>query len=180
MTARIHKEFTFLSAIHFENKFMVNLYEMSAFMTINTVDAREQNVAVERISHFIENVLEKCIFVCDREKDAIEKYTKAGMTVCTIPEDPYDQIVGLVLMNKCNAIMEGRVELNDVIFGSKLSNLIKFELNTEMAEDEFAGKHWWNDPTLCLENKKNKKDKIVKLFEEKNDWADLDLTWKEV
>lgn len=178
MTSKIIKDFTFLSAIHFEGKFMVNLYEMSAHMSINTTDAREQNIAVERTSHFLSNVLENCIFVCDKEKEAIAKYTEAGVQVCVIPEEPYDQIIGLILINKCNAIMEDRIVVTDIIFGSKLSNLIKFELTDEMAAEEFTGKFWYNNSSLCLENKKSKKDKIVKLFEQKNDWADLELTWK--
>lgn len=178
MTSRIVKDFTFLAAIHFEGKFMVNLYELSAKMSINSEDSREQNVAVERTTHFLSNVLETCIFVSEKEKDAIDKYTKAGMQVCVIPEEPYDQIIGLILINKCNAIMEDRVIMTDIIFGSKLSNLIKFELSDEMASEEFPGKFWYNDPSLCLENKKGKKDKIVKLFEQKDDWADLELTWE--
>jgi len=179
MTSRILKDFTFLSAIHFEGKFMVNLYEMSTHMEINTLDAREQNVAVERVSHFLSNVLETCIFVCENEKEAISKYREAGMYVCVIPEEPYDQIIGLILLNKCNAIMEDRVIMTDIVFGSKLSNLIKFELTNDMAAEEFQGKYWYNDPSCCISMKTGKKDKIVKLFDHKDDWVDLNLTWKE-
>lgn len=168
-----------MAAVHFNGKFMVNFYEMFASMTINTLDAPDQNIAVERITHFLGTVIEDCIFVCEKEKDAIEKYTKAGMTVCTIPEDPYDQIVGLILINKCNAIMENRIVMTDVTFGSKLSNLIKFELSNETAEAEFGGDHWWNIPTTCVQNKKTKKDKIVNLFDHKcDDWVELELTWQ--
>lgn len=179
MSSKIHKEYTFLAAIHFENKFMVNLYEMNAVMVINTEDPREQNIAVERINHFLGLVIEDCIFVCEKEKEAIEKYNNAGMKVCTIPEEPYDQIIGLVLLNKCNAIMENRLVMTDIIFGSKLSNLIKFELTSEMAEAEFDGKKWYNDSSLMIHDKKTKKDKIVNLFDHNNEtWADLELTWK--
>lgn len=169
-----------MSAVHFNGKYMVNFYEMRAMMSISSLDAEDQNTAVERITHFIGSVIEDCIFICDKETEAINNYRKAGMRVCIIPEEPYDQIVGLILINKCNAIMEGKIVITDCVFGSKLSNLIKFELSNETAEAEFSGKHWWNDPTLCTEIKKNKKDKIVNLFDHKcNDWAELELTWKE-
>lgn len=167
-----------MAAVHFNGKYMVNFYEMGASMTINTLDAPDQNTAVERITHFIGTVIEDCIFVCDKEKDAIDKYTKAGMRVCAIPEEPYDQIVGLILMNKCNAIMENRIVMTDIVFGSKLSNLIRFELSNETAEAEFSGDQWWNLPTTCIVSKK-KKEKIVNLFDHKcDDWAELELTWK--
>jgi hypothetical protein len=178
MSSKIQKEFTFMTAVHFGDKYMVNLYEMTAIMTINTLDANDQNIAVERITHFIGSVIEDCIFVCDKEKDAIDKYNKAGMKVCLVPEEPYDQIVGLILMNKCNAIMEERIIMTDIVFGSKLSNLIKFELSNETAEAEFSGNHWWNTSTMCVQIQKNKKDKIVNLFDHKSDdWAELELTW---
>lgn len=167
-----------MTAVHFNGKYMVNLYEMSAMMNINSTDPNDQNIAVERITHFIGSTIEDCIFVCDKEKEAIENYKKAGIKVCTIPEEPFDQIIGLILINKCNAIMENKIVMTDAVFGSKLSNLIKFELSNETAEAEFGGNHWWNLPTLCTEVKKNKKDKIVNLFDHKSeDWAELELTW---
>ena len=179
--SKIQKNFTFQAAIHFENRFMVNLYEMDTKMEIYTEDTREQNIAVERITHFLGSVIEDCLFVSINEKDAINKYSAAGIKVCTIPEDPYDQIIGLILMNKCNAIMEGKIVMTEILFGSKLSNLIKFELNHELATIGFDGKHWYNEPTLITADKFSKKDKIVNLFDHKYDsWEDLDLTWKEI
>ncbi len=178
MTTRVTKDFTFLSSLHFDNRFMVNLYEMNASMIIETFDVQEQNVAVERMNYFITSVLEDCIFVNQEEKDAIQKYSEAGMKVVEVPEDPYDQILGLLLLNKCNAIMEDRVHVTDIIFGSKLSNLIKFELTSEMSINEYPGKFWWNDPSLSTVSKGKKKDKIVKLFDHNTtDWANLELTW---
>lgn len=177
MSTIIKKDFTFLAAIHFENKFLTNLYEISATMKIETFDAKQQNIAIERMIYFFQ-VLEDCIFIQDSEKEAIEKYTEAGIRVCIVPEEPYDQILGLILLNKCNAIMENRIIVTNFIIGSKLSNLIKFDITDEMASNEFTGKHWWNDSSLNLSNKSKKKDKIVKLSDYKDDWAEVDLTWK--
>jgi len=178
MISKIEKEFTFQTAIHFQNKFMINLYEMNLIMSINTVDPEDQNTAIERLSYFIGSALEDSIFVEDKEKEVIETYAKAGIKVITVPEEPYDQIIGLILLNKFNSIMENRIVVTDMILGSKLSNLIKFHLNDETASLEFSGKHWWNESSTNTENKKSKKDKIVKLFDKKNDWEELELTWK--
>ena len=35
--------------------------------------------------------------------------TEAELKVCTLPEEPYDQIVGIMLMQKLNAIADGRL-----------------------------------------------------------------------
>jgi len=176
MTIRITKDFTFLSSLHFQDKFMVNLYEMNASMIIETFDQIEQNIAIERINYFLTDMLEGCIFIQDTEHEAMEKYSNAGLKIVSVPEEPYDQIIGLLLINKCNAIMENKIHLSDIIFGSKLSNLIKFDLSSEMAINEYPEKNWYNDSSLATHSKK-KKEKIVKLFDGKNDWADLELTW---
>lgn len=178
--SKIQKNFTFQAAIHFEDRFMVNLYEMDAKFEIYTEDTREQNIAIERVTHFLGSVIEDCLFISIEQKDAINKYHAAGIKVCTIPEDPYDQIIGLILLNKCNAIMEGKIVMTEILIGSKLSNLIKFELYHEVATAEFDGKHWYNDGSLVMADKFNKKDKIVNLFDHKCDsWEDLGLTWEE-
>ena len=77
MSSKIEKDFTFLASIHFEGKFVVNLYEMKALMTVNTDDVKQQQVAIERMMYFISSQIEDCIFVFEEDKEAIEKYKKA-------------------------------------------------------------------------------------------------------
>jgi len=177
MNIQIQKDFTFMTAIHFESKYMVNLYELSAKMEVCTEDVREQNIAIERMNYFLTGQIEDVIFVQDTEKEAIQNYTNAGIKVCVIPEEPYDQIIGMLLINKCNAIMEGRIIITEITFGSKLSNLIKFNIQGDIAKLEYPEDSWYNKNTLALADK-NKKDKIVTLFD-KNNWAELELTWKQ-
>ena len=178
MLTRIQKEFTFQTAVHFEGSFMVNFYEMLALIDVETLDPKEQNVAIERMTFFLSQQIENVIFVNEKEVEAIKKYREAGIKVAEVPDEPYDQIVGLVLINKCNSIMEGRLYVNEIIFGSKLSNLIKFSISGESAEAEFPGKFWYNDNSPNV-SAKNKKDKIVKLFDDhQTSWKELELTWK--
>lgn len=95
------------------------------------------------------------------------------MRVIELPEEPYDQIIGIVLMLKFDAIMEGRVGVDEIIFGSKLTSDIKFHTLFEEAEATYGGRDWWNNNTCAISNKK---DKVVKLFDT-HDWKDVGLTW---
>lgn len=179
MIAKISKEFAFESAIHFEDSFIINFFNIDLQMEIHTEDHREQNIAIERVNHYINTYIENCIFVHDKDDKAIKKYEEAGLRVLILPEEPYDQIIGVILMMKFNAIMENKVVITDIIIHSKLSANIKFHTQVEESED-FLGNYWWNDPSTSykLANQKNKKEKIVKLFDN-SDWASIGLIWKD-
>jgi len=177
VTARIEKDFTFLSGIFFEGHYLQNLYHMTLYIDIVTDDDQEQLTALERIHYFLRNYVEHSVFVCEENKQQITLLEKAGLTVLSVPEDPYDQIVGLILLRKFNAITEGRIFVNEIRFTSKLSADIRFYNTAEHAE-EFDDLAWFNDPNLTIENanKKVKKEKIVK-FDDLEDWNKVGLVW---
>lgn len=177
MSSRIVKDIAFISAVHFENQFMINLYECDLAMLVHTDDHREQRIAIERLSHFVTNHLQNSLIISSEEKEMIVKYENAGLRLCVVPEEPYDQILGLILMNKFNAIMEGRIEIIDMTFGSKLSDYIKFDISKEEAESMYPNKAWYNDNTVAIKDTK-KKEKVVKLFAP-NEWEDNNLSWVE-
>jgi len=178
MTAKIEKDFTFDTAVHMEDKYFINSYWMTIRMLVNTDSQHEQNIAIERINYFLSECVENSVFVNSKDDKAIAKYTYADINVLTLPEDPFDQIVGLVLMSKLNAILEDKLYITDITFFSKLTSGIKFHSPAEECE-EFSGDFWWNDPSLTTKEVKSskKKGKIVKLFDG-DDWAETGLVWK--
>jgi len=175
--ARVYKDFDFLAAVHFDDQFMINHYNLNLIMDIITDDEKEQLIAIERIVYFLQNYVESCLFINEKNKKKITAYEKAGLKVLTLPEDPFDQIIGLVLMSKFNAIAENRIIVTETIFGSKLSAQIKFHNYIEQLE-EFDHNAWYNNSSLSdnFNKSKIKKDKIVK-FDDLEDWNKLGLAW---
>lgn len=181
MSTRIEKDFYFQTAVHFENKFYVNSYEVTLSMLVETDSIREQNVAMDRTTHFLMSVLQNSILVGPGDEQASKKYKSAGIKVCELPEEPYDQIISMILIQKLNAIMEGRLRITDLMLGSAMSEGVRFTMVSEIAEGVLAGNHWWNKPTICLNDEEatsNTKTNIVKLFDDSH-WVDLGLSWKE-
>lgn len=180
LSTRIVKDYTIDAAVHFENEFMISPFEMQIYMDVETDSVREQNVAIERMNYFLNYHIDSAIFVDSQLAETIAKYEAAGITVLELPEEPYDQIVGTILMLKCNAIMEERLIITDCVFGSKLSSGIKFDLALEQVQENFTGKYWWNNHTVstAMTTTSKKKDKIVKLFDA-DKWTELNLTWRE-
>jgi hypothetical protein len=183
MLTVIERSFSFKAGLYFDKQFFMNKYELTCFMEVDTESIREQNVAMERLKYFLNEALEHSIFIRDSEKETIEKYLNCDLKVSTLPEDPYDQIISLMLLTKLNSISEGKLIITDVNLRSDMSDEVTFMCSIESPLGPFETNGWWNDsiPSINGFNKHtNKKDKIVKLIKSKLfDWADIDLCWKE-
>lgn len=178
MSARIEKEFLFDTAVHFEKNFYINNYYLNLYMTVYTESGHEQGIAMERVGFFIDHYIQNAIFVDEEDKDAVKKYEAAGLQVLALPDEPYDQIIGCILLLKLNSIMEGRLHIDEIVFGSKLTGGVKFHILYEEAETFKDDISWWdNSSTKTKVKPKNKKEKVVKLFDD--EWTELGLVWNE-
>ena len=164
--------------MYFENQFIINQYDFSIVLEVNTDSMYEQNIAMERLKYLIYECFENSVFVAMNETDIIEKYTKANLKVCIIPEDPYDQIIALLILLKVNAVCEGKLNVTDIVFASKLSDGVKFMENHDTAKNAIPKDGWWDNkfPSLCSKLQA-KKGKVVKLI--KDEWSDLELGWNQ-
>ena len=182
MNARIEKDFYFQAAVHFEDKFYINSYDITLSLLVETDSIREQNIAMDRVDHFLSEVVQNSILVHNKDKISIDKYRTAGLKVCELPEEPYDQILSMILIQKLNTIMEDRLKITDMVLGSVLSDGVRYSMVAEVAEAVLSGNHWWNKSTICINNSEMtpdiEGDNIVKIFNDEH-WADLGLTWKE-
>jgi|TARA_R110002124_G_scaffold87305_1_gene224786 hypothetical protein len=179
MSQRIERDFVFDTAIHFGNTFYLNQYSMTLSMLIETTNIVEQNIALERIQHFIATQIHGCLFISETETNATAKYKDAGISICTLPDEPHDQIISMVLLQKFNSVTEGRIAVTDLILGSTFSDGVRFHTVSEVAEDsiDHNPELWWNCSTLCIEHTvcpSGGDEKIVKLFSE-DAWEKLDM-----
>lgn len=176
MTARIYKSFNLLAGLHFNSKFYTNSYTIDLTFNVEAESILDQNIALERVEFMIKECFYSTVFVNQTETDAIQKYINAGMTVCTLPEDPYDQVIGIMLMVKLNAITEGRLVITDISIESNMSDGVSCLYSLEEPLGPFMLKGWWTDSSYCITDEVKSK-KIVKLSKTKNDWADVQLSW---
>lgn len=178
MSALIERDFDFHACVYFENQFMINQYDFSLVLEVNTDSIYEQNIAMDRLKYLVYECFENSVFVRMDQTDILEKYTNAGLKVCIIPEDPYDQIIALLIVLKANAVCEDKLKIFNIGLTSKLSDGVKFMENNETAINALPSDGWWNNksPSLCS-NSQLKKDKVVKII--KDEWAELNLSWKE-
>jgi len=181
MTARISRVFSFQSGVYFPEIFRINTYDMDMSFNVETESIRDQNVAIDRVKYFLQECLTDSILVCQQEKAAIEKYTNADIKVCTLPEDPYDQIIAIMLISKVNAIMEGKLVLTDITITSRLSDDVYCAHSLDEHMGPFADFGWWSDSTTKISSIANasKTKKVVKLIKSTHSWDDVGLIWED-
>lgn len=181
MTTRIQRDFTVQAGVYYDKHFQMNIYEVNLGIDVETESLWEQNIAMERISFFLNEYLENSILIKDSEKTVIGQYVNCNFKVCTLPEEPYEQIVTIMLLTKLNAITEGRFVITDLSLCSKLSSGVTYLYDYEESPGPFILPGWWSNPNASIsDTKPNKKDKIVQLFKTHSaDWSEFSLAWKE-
>lgn len=182
MSARIFRKFIFQAGLFYENNFIINSYEIDLYMDVMTDDIREQNIAMDRIKYLFEMCLDNSVFVEIKNSKTIELYDKAGLKVCPLPDEPYDQVIAAILICKINTITENKLFVTEVKIQSKICDDVAFYVahNEEVDFQNLQGT-WWNEnsPNISLIVKKSKKEKVVDLKKEYIDWNTLGLNWKE-
>ena len=179
MSTRIERDIAFDTAIHFDGQFFINQFYITLSLLVETESVIEQNVALQRIIHFAHSTLQDSVLINQIDIDAIKKYKDAGIRVCILPDEPFDQIISMTLLQKFNAIAEGRLRLTDLTLGSSLSEGVRFCTVQETSEDTIDSTPglWWNCATTCIEHDPVKQEKIVKLFSD-DEWEKLHLTFE--
>jgi hypothetical protein len=183
MITRIERDIFFVAGVHFDDQYYINSYELVLSMLVETDLPKEQVVALDRLDFLIKNIITNSVFVNADHEESIEKYRNAGIKVATLPGEPYDQIVGMVLLLKLNSIMENRIKITDITINSLLSDGMRYPIVAESAEnaDIMLGHNWWHSNDIEITNDDilvEPKNNVVKLFDD-SVWADLNLSWKD-
>lgn len=184
MITRIERDIFFVAGIHFDDAYFINSYDFTLSMLVETDVPKEHHIAMERLDFIIKNVISNGVFVNEETHEFIEKYSNAGMTVITLPGEPFDQIVAMALLLKLNAIMENRIKITDITISSLLGEGLRYPIVTETAEnaDIMIGDNWWHRSDLETTNQNvfmfEPENNVVKLFDD-SVWAQHDLSWKD-
>ncbi len=181
MNTRIERDFCFQTGLHFEDTFHIGVYDITLSMLVETESIKEQNIAMDRIIYFLHEVIQNSVLVHSSNQDVIEKYQSVDLKVCELPDEPYDQILAMILLLKLNSVAEERVKITDLVIGSSLSDGVRFNIVSEVAESAFSGKYWWNSPCVAMNSRDfeiGNHTKVIKLFTD--DWVNLGLSWRDM
>ena len=180
MNVRLRFNITFPAAAWFDGELMMTNYTLSLNLLTLTMDPQDQNIALERIKYFLLNELHSTIFINQTDDERAEIFTDVGLNVTTLPEEPVDQVVGIMLFYKLNAIMEGRMKVTELVMSSEAGDSIEYFHSENEHTDLFPETGWWHEPTLChssVELDDSEESENVVDLNADDDWREQDLGW---
>ena len=180
MNVRIQYAMRFMAGIYYDDKLQMNEYTVKAYMMTNTEDPADHNIALNRIKHFVYNELESTIFVNENDIDTCNKLAAADLNITTMPTEPVDQVIGIMLYNKFKAITEERLLIGEIELTSALGEGVIYLHGENENVDDIDPPEWWSsaDLTHCEQDLINT-EKVVTLHKG-SVWRDLDLQWPDI
>lgn len=178
MNVRLRYEMTLQAGIWFKGQLKMNTYEIMLHFTTNSESTEDHNIALDRIKYFVNDQLDSTIFIHQDNTDQIKALIEAGCSVTTLPEEPVDQIIGMMLFSKFTAIVDEYLKIIEVELSSILGGDVWYKHNFLESLGIFEEPGWWSQSNLLhVDVKKISRDvKVFKIIPD-TDWQELDLHW---
>lgn len=177
MNVRLKHDMHFTAGIWYNDQLRMNNYSLRLWMTTMTKNPEDQNTAFERVKYFIYTQLDSTVFVNKSAEDVAKNFASLGLNVTTMPGEPVDQLIGIMLYFKLNAITEGRMDIVETELASALGENITY-LHSDFEDGlGFEQPSWWTTADLVHSDiQAAESDKIVSLSQN-TAWRDLDMAW---
>jgi len=156
-----------------ENALLPNSFEVNVTFTVNDASAHAQNIAFQRIKHFLNNEL-NCTVIMQKTSSIFKTMQKLQNKIVVLPDDGPDWVLSCALAFKLNAIAEGRFTIEEVEVSSSLGDNISYyaewgrkELLAEILNDLPVADRWWNTPNINFNR-----------FQKFPTWKSIGLDWQ--
>ena len=179
MNVRLEYDMTWSAAIWFEGRLQINDYTAELAIYTNTADQDDHVTSLARLNHFVYHELTNTVFINQDNQDQMQLLTTAGINITTLPEEPIDQIIGIALYCKLNAILEQRMVVTDVTIQSNLGDKVRYLHSDQEGLGPCEESGWWVESSPVHSNFKatgRDKRQVVKLNRTPT-WRDLNLEW---
>ena len=172
MNVRIAQLLCFNAGAWYDGELEMTQYTVKLWMITQCDNALEQNIAFVRAKHFIHNQLENTIFINSEDPKCAE-FAQVGLDITTLPGDPVEQLIGIMLFHKLNAIMEERIALVEVEISA--GDAVVYLHAENETSDELVRSDWWTSSDLIHSDFVSANaDKVLSIPQA---WRDVELDW---
>lgn len=156
---------------------MANHFNCQLDLLTVSESASEQNIAYERMKYFMHHVMDDSILI-GSDDPALDRYMETGARVVVLPDEPVDQIVGIMLYLKLNAIMENRMVVSRTETWSTQGDQTSYiHVSGENVGPNLGQDGWWVDSRPTWSAVRQRANSKVVNLERTADWKDYGLAW---
>ena len=180
MNVRLKYDLHFNAGVYYHGHTILNNYSLRLWMITNTELPEDQNTAFERMKFFVYNHVDNTMFIDRAEQEQCAKFLQAGLSITTMPGDPVDQLIGIMLYHKLNAIMEQRMTIVETELSSAQGQAMTY-LHSE-GENTLGVEPpgWWLSADLSHSDFALPESEKVVSMQTTTAWRDLDLAWSDL
>ena len=155
----------------------MNNYVVRIHLYTNSASPVDQNTAFERLKYFVYYELDSSILLDQAEAEQCAQFGSAGLKITPMPGPPFDQLVGIMLYYKLNAIMEQRLVITDVEISSSMGENLVYLHDEDEDTTDIVKPGWWTSADLVhCDTDLSQSDKVVSI-NRTGSWHELDLAW---
>ena len=177
MNVRLEKTLHFTAGVWYDHALEMNNYVARVHICTNTTDSVDQNTAFERLKYFVYYALDSSILIDQELTEQCSRIASTGLKITTMPGMPVDQLVGIMLYYKLNAIMEQRLIVTDVGISSSVGEGVVYLHNEEEDGGDVVKPTWWTTSDLAhSEDNLSQSDNVVAMNRART-WRELELDW---
>lgn len=176
MNVRLRHSMAWTAGIWYAGRMQMNQYVLSLSMITNSHDPENHNTAFERLKYFIYTQMDSTIYINVEQATQCQLFAQAGLSVTTLPGEPVDQLIGLMLYYKLNAIMEDRILVEETEIASSLGeNMIYLHSENENTDIPKYPDWWMSPDPTHFDTEVLGTSKVVSMPDRA--WRDLSLIW---
>ena len=178
MNVNLQYDIEFMAGIYYDGHLQLNQYSVSLQLLTQSTNATVTNIALERLKAFVYSELCDTVFVGPNDQETAEMMSMLGINVTTLPDEPVDQIVGIMLYCKLNAVMENQMLVTKLDIQSYLGDSVWYQHSEEDAIGPFVKHGWWHESSCrhCVDTE-TQADNVVKVANQ--GWTEYGLDWPE-
>jgi len=178
MNVRLIKTWHWQSGLVYKDTFYINTYTATCHMHTTSMYDHDHDTAYGRMDYWFQDVMQDSVMI-SADSSAAKAYAATGQRLLLFPDQPVDQLVGIMLSLKLNAISEGRLIVTDVDISSVHGADMIYQHNQAEAVGPLAESGWWQDPRPIWNHASisTRGSKVVSL-NRAADWHSLDLDWQ--